>query len=69
MYCYEHARLDDDVPAVATCAGCGAGVCSTHVQECATASVTSNAVGAPTVRPDGRVLHCLTCHRSAPCGR
>jgi hypothetical protein len=69
VYCYEDKKLDNDVPAVALCAGCGAGVCGAHVQECATTEVTSNAVGAPTIRTGKRVLHCQACHRSAPCGR
>lgn len=69
MLCYEDAKIDNEVPAVAFCQGCGAAVCAAHVHERVTASVTSNGVGSPTVRPDGRVLHCPTCHRAAPCGR
>lgn len=68
MLCYEDAKTGDEVPAVALCRSCGAGVCATHVQESATTSISTNGVGAPTVRPDGRVLHCPTCHRAAPSG-
>ncbi|WP_454050180.1 DUF2180 family protein [Cellulomonas sp. Marseille-Q8402] len=68
MFCYEDAKFGDEVPAVAFCKNCGAGVCAAHVQECVATGITSTGVGAPVVRPDGRVLHCLTCHRAAPCG-
>ncbi|GIG36823.1 DUF2180 family protein [Cellulomonas pakistanensis] len=61
MYCYEDAKNDVQVPAVALCRGCGAAVCAGHLRETVTENVVRNGVGAPTVRPDGRALACLTC--------
>ena len=69
MLCYDHMTARTEAAAVALCSGCGAGICAAHANECASTTVISNAVGAPTVRPDGRTLHCTTCHRAAPCGR
>lgn len=62
VLCYENAKIENTVPAVAFCTSCGAGVCAAHVREGVMANVTTNAVGAPTVGPDRRVLRCLACH-------
>lgn len=61
VLCYEDAKRNVEVPAVASCRGCGAGVCLDHLEERSVPSTTTNGVGAPTIRPDGRVLHCASC--------
>ncbi len=61
MHCFGDARTGQQVPAVATCQACGAGVCGAHVTQRTVSGVRTNAVGAPTTGPDRRVLHCPAC--------
>ncbi|WP_158370295.1 DUF2180 family protein [Cellulosimicrobium cellulans] len=63
MHCFEDARTGQEVPAVAMCQACGAGVCAAHVAQRTVSGVRTNAVGAPSAGPDRRVLHCLACAR------
>lgn len=63
MHCFEDALTGREVPAVAFCKACGAGVCSDHVTQYAVSGVRTNAVGAPTPGRERRVLHCTSCGR------
>jgi hypothetical protein len=45
MNCYECAKAAHDVPAVAVCRGCGAGLCMHHLHEEATVTAGGTDIG------------------------
>lgn len=65
MRCYDCAVAQQDMPAVAICATCGAGVCMTHAVLGHRDEMTVT-VGIPSaVRIPGRVFLCQTCSATA----
>ena len=47
MNCFECAKVDDDVPAVAVCRHCGAGLCLAHFAEARSYRVAGTTFGCP----------------------